>query len=88
MALLLNGNTCEEGRKKHVLRDSAFCCANHMLLLNENGEDMTLRLVDRWLRVLEGRPTPVMESIPKLSVARAIKILREGSQVWESFMAL
>ena len=71
-----------------MLRDSAVRYAHQMPSLTEDGVAMTLR-ADEWrLRLVEGRPVPVMESMPEFGVAQTIGTEREGAQSGSASLAL
>ena len=67
--------------KKHVFPYSALCFAHQMRWLMEDWATLTSRAVERRLRLVEGRPVPVLEFMPEFRRAQAIDIEREGGSV-------
>ena len=67
--------------KNRKLQDSASRCPHQKPLLTENGVERTLCTVESRLRLLEGRPVPVIEIATEVSVERAVEIERDRGLV-------
>ena len=79
--------TARARKKAHAPSQSLPLCSSDVLV-NGGRVEMTPRAVEQRLRLVEGRPVPVMESMPYFSVAHALKIERQAAQSGRASLAL